>query len=145
MKKTANDPTPQNPNDNLTDRAPLNKKPFNPKSKNNLIKKPASATDAALANRVSRAGVSRTNSRAMSTVQTVAESHLKAIQKLVKENGESLDMSFGEHTISINNRIGKKLLKIYESLNKENRQKVETMLNESADSARKVMNFVVRN
>lgn len=75
----------------------------------------------------------------------VAESHLKAIQKLVEENGETLDMSFGEHTISINNRIGKKLLKIYESLNKENRQKVETMLNESADSARKVINFVVRN
>jgi hypothetical protein len=74
----------------------------------------------------------------------VAESHLSQIKSLVESDAPSVDLTFGEHQISINNRIGKKLLTVYESLNKENKQKVARMLDESVDSFRKVINFVVR-
>jgi len=74
----------------------------------------------------------------------VNESHLSQIKALVESGNSSLNLTFGEHQISINNRIGKKLLTVYESLNQSNKKKVEDMLNESADSFRKVINFVVR-
>jgi len=78
------------------------------------------------------------------TTPDVHESHLSQIKSLVESDAPSLDLTFGEHQISINNRIGKKLLTVYESLNKENKQKVAKMLDESVDSFRKVINFVVR-
>lgn len=73
------------------------------------------------------------------------ESVMTQIQKMVNEDVTEMQLNIGESTLKINNTIAKKVVGVYESLNKENKKKMEDMLNEgTTDSFMKLINFAVR-
>lgn len=73
------------------------------------------------------------------------ESVLSQIEKMIKEDISEMQLNIGENTLKINNTIAKKVVSVHESLNKENKQKMEDMLNEGKiDSFIKLINFAVR-
>jgi hypothetical protein len=72
------------------------------------------------------------------------EENFKTIKKLAESTGDPTVINFGKETITINNRIASKVMKVYEQLNKENKQKLKSMLGESTETFRKAINFVVR-
>lgn len=71
-------------------------------------------------------------------------SNIDAIKYIVENDISSMPVQIGEGTVNLNKRVAKKVLTVYESLNRENKKKVEAMLNESAISFKKVINFAVR-
>ena len=71
-------------------------------------------------------------------------SNIDAIKYIVENDISSMPVQIGEGTVNLNKRVAKKVLTVYESLNRENKKKVEAMLNESATSFKKVINFAVR-
>lgn len=73
------------------------------------------------------------------------ESVLSQIKTMIKEDVTEMQLNIGENTLKINNTIAKKVVGVYESLNTENKKKMENMLNEgSTDSFMKLINFAVR-
>lgn len=64
--------------------------------------------------------------------------------KTIAESKKTDVVSFNDITVTINNRIAKKIVTLYESLNEDNKQKIETLLNENVNSFRKVINFALR-
>lgn len=72
------------------------------------------------------------------------ESNLSILKNMVENNISTCTITFGDNSISINNRMAKKLVKVYESLNRKNKKNMEKMLNESATSFTNVINFSVR-
>lgn len=73
------------------------------------------------------------------------ESNFELIRSLAESNqGGKIEIPFDGDTVSINNRIAKKVLSIHETLNKTNKKNMENMLNESISSFRKVINFAIR-
>lgn len=58
----------------------------------------------------------------------------------INENEEKT-INIGESSISVNSTIAKKIIGVYESVNDQNKQKIETMLNESVDSFKKIVKF----
>jgi len=75
---------------------------------------------------------------------TTNESVIDTIKNMVTNNIQETKLSFNEQEITINNTVAKKLLSVYESVNKTNKKKMEQMLNESATSFNKVLTFAVR-
>lgn len=76
----------------------------------------------------------------------VSESNnLDVLKMIVENNITHKNIQFGDMSVRVNNRIAKKVLTIYESLNKKNKKKIEKMLNEDAGSFKKVINFAVNN
>jgi len=69
---------------------------------------------------------------------------LDTIRSIVDNNITEQNIEFDENKITINNTVAKKLLNVYESINKTNKKKMEQMLNESASSFNKVLMFAVR-
>lgn len=69
---------------------------------------------------------------------------LETIKLIVENDILEQDIQFNENKITINNTVAKKLLTVYESINKTNKKKMEQMLNESATSFNKVLTFAVR-
>lgn len=76
--------------------------------------------------------------------QTNESSVLDTIKSIVENNILEQTIQFNENEITINNTVAKKLLNVYESVNKTNKKKMEQMLNESATSFNKVLTFAVR-
>jgi hypothetical protein len=73
------------------------------------------------------------------------ESIMSQIMTMVKEDVTEMQLNIGENTLKINNTIAKKVVGVYESLNKQNKKKMENMLNEgTTDSFMKLINFAVR-
>ena len=72
------------------------------------------------------------------------ESNLTVLKNMVENNISNCTITFGDNSISINNRMAKKLVKVHESLNRKNKKNMERMLNESATSFTSVVNFSVR-
>lgn len=72
------------------------------------------------------------------------ESNLSKIQKISKKKNASKEITIGESTITINSRIAKKIMKIYESLNESNKNKIDKMLNEDIVEVRKLINFAIK-
>ena len=70
----------------------------------------------------------------------VTENTIKKL-KMVNENTE---FSIGDKTIVINKNIAEKIVSLYESVNRQNKRKIESMLNESVDSFKKIVEFAVR-
>jgi hypothetical protein len=66
--------------------------------------------------------------------------------KMIAENNAKLDeITFQDgKSVEVTGRVAKKILGIYESLNKDNRKNLEKMLNEDVVSFRKVVNFAIR-
>ena len=75
---------------------------------------------------------------------TTNESVIDTLKNMVANNIQETKLSFNEQEITINNTVAKKLLNVYESVNKTNKKKMEQMLNESATSFNKVLTFAVR-
>jgi hypothetical protein len=69
---------------------------------------------------------------------------LNTIKSIVENDISEQTVRFNENQITINNTVAKKLLNVYESVNKTNKKKMEQMLNESATSFNKVLTFAVR-
>jgi hypothetical protein len=69
---------------------------------------------------------------------------LHTIKSIVENDISEQTIRFNENEITINNTVAKKLLNVYESVNKTNKKKMEQMLNESATSFNKVLTFAVR-
>jgi hypothetical protein len=69
---------------------------------------------------------------------------LDTIKSIVENNISEQTIKFNENEITINNTVAKKLLNVYESVNKTNKKKMEQMLNENATSFNKVLMFAVR-
>jgi hypothetical protein len=69
---------------------------------------------------------------------------LDTIKSIVENDISEQSIRFNENEITINNTVAKKLLNVYESVNKTNKKKMEQMLNESATSFNKVLTFAVR-
>lgn len=63
--------------------------------------------------------------------------------KSINEN-QSLNLTIGDDSVIINNTVANKILTVYESVSKENKKKIEDMLNESVESVKKIINFVAR-
>lgn len=72
------------------------------------------------------------------------ENVLDTIKNMVENNVSEKVINFNEKEITINNTVAKKLYSIYESMNKNNRKKMEEMLNESAVTFNKVLTFAIR-
>ena len=86
-----------------------------------------------------------TFSKAATKQATIKESNvLDTIKSIVENNVSEQTIRFNENEITINNTVAKKLLNVYESVNKTNKKKMEQMLNESATSFNKVLTFAVR-
>jgi hypothetical protein len=79
-----------------------------------------------------------------SLTKVTNESVIDTIKNMVTNNIQETKLSFNEQEITINNTVAKKLLSVYESVNKTNKNKMEQMLNESATSFNKVLTFAVR-
>lgn len=77
--------------------------------------------------------------------QPVRESNnLNIMKQMVEQNIPKYTIHINETPITINNRVAKKVVNVYESLNRQNKKKVEKMLNEDATSFKKIINFSVR-
>lgn len=77
-------------------------------------------------------------------MQLPESTNLDVIRSIVDNDLKEDTVAFGDNRISINNRTAKKIIGIHESLNRTNQRKFEKMLNESAVSFRKAINFVVK-
>lgn len=75
--------------------------------------------------------------------RTVNEGTMNVIEEIIKTNKTGI-VSIGENNIEITPRIAKKLVNVYESLNKQNKKSFEGMLNESIDTLRKAINFCIK-
>ena len=65
--------------------------------------------------------------------------------RIISENKDmESELVFEDSSVTVNNRIAKKIMNLHESLNKRNKRKVEKMINEDVTSLRKVINFAVR-
>ena len=70
--------------------------------------------------------------------------NLNTFKQIVENNIPSHTIQIGEETITINKSIAKKVVKLHESLNRTNRNKLERMLNEDITSLTKVINFAIK-
>ncbi len=86
----------------------------------------------------------RIRQRQLASLTTTNESVINTIKNMVTNNIQETKLSFNEQEITINNTVAKKLLTVYESINKTNKKKMEQMLNENATSFNKVLMFAVR-
>lgn len=70
------------------------------------------------------------------------ESNLEKLRMIAE--GTPYDIQFGKKVIPIDDKIAKKVLTVYESLNTENKQKMEAMLDESYKSFSKAISFSIK-
>lgn len=73
-----------------------------------------------------------------------SKNNFERIKTVVENNLQHETIAFGDDTIKINNRIAKKVINLYESLNKDNKKKIEMMLDEDINSFKKIINFAIR-
>ena len=62
----------------------------------------------------------------------------------IKNVTETTQFHIGEQNIVINKNIAEKIVSLYESVNKQNKKKIESMLGESVESFKKIVEFAVR-
>ena len=112
----------------------------------NFTKKPELSTPTAVAsNAALQKRDERSNRQAIAQQAMPTESNvLDTIKSIVENDISEQTIRFNENKITINNTVAKKLLNVYESVNKTNKKKMEQMLNESATSFNKVLTFAVR-
>ena len=66
------------------------------------------------------------------------------MKQIVEQNIPSHTIYISETPITINKRVAKKVMTVYESLNRQNKKKIEKMLNEDAVSFKKAINFAIK-
>ena len=76
--------------------------------------------------------------------KTQKESVITTLKSMINENVSEMQLNISESSIKINTTMAKKVVDVYESLNKDNKKKMEDMLSESVDSFKKILSFSVR-
>jgi hypothetical protein len=83
-------------------------------------------------------------SQQMYSQRPMQENNLNIFKQIIESDSSSQAIQIGEETITINKSIAKKIINLHESLNKENKKKLENMLNKDVISFRKVLNFALK-
>jgi len=76
--------------------------------------------------------------------KTVKENKISDIQNMINEGHDTMNMSINGRTVTLNNSMAKKIIRVYESVNTKNKKIVESMLNEDLDSFKKLLNFSIK-
>jgi len=79
-----------------------------------------------------------------SSKRQVAENKISDIQNMINEGVDNMDLSINGRTVTLNNSMAKKIIRVYESVNTKNKKIVESMLNEDLDSFKKLLNFSIK-
>jgi hypothetical protein len=74
----------------------------------------------------------------------VKENKISDIQNMISEGHDTMNMSINGRSITLNNSMAKKIIRVYESVNTKNKKIVESMLNEDLDSFKKLLNFSIK-
>ena len=74
----------------------------------------------------------------------VNENKISDIQNMLNEGNDTMDLSINGRTVTLNNSMAKKIVRVYESVNTKNKKIVESMLNEDLDSFKKLLNFSIK-
>lgn len=84
-------------------------------------------------------------SRDVSLSRKVSQAALKEskIIQTLRSITEDVDLEISGNKITINSNMAEKVIKLYESLSKDNKKKMESLISESTDSFRKILNFAV--
>jgi hypothetical protein len=77
-------------------------------------------------------------------LRSVYESNIKVLKTIQEGTEKTLSFNDGNQ-IPVNHLLATKIINIYESINKNNKELMVKMLDESLDSFKKVSNFVVSN
>ena len=80
---------------------------------------------------------------APAAVRESSISNLEVI-RLIAEQDKSYELNVADKSIPMNPKVARKIVKVYESLNKRNQIKMKRMLNESATTFRKAVNFALK-
>ena len=87
----------------------------------------------------------RTTSAWNQAQQTVREEQAFDVVRIIQEqNLKEAAISINGNTMMINSLMADKINTLYESLNEENKEKMVSLLNESTDSFKKILDFAVR-
>jgi hypothetical protein len=73
-----------------------------------------------------------------------SNNNLDIMKQIIEQNIPSHTLYISETPITINKRVAKKVVDVYESLNRQNKKKIEKMLNEDAVSFKKAINFAIK-
>jgi len=74
----------------------------------------------------------------------INENKISDIQNMINEGIDNMDLSINGRTVTLNNSMAKKIVRVYESVNTKNKKIVESMLNEDLDSFKKLLNFSIK-
>ena len=85
------------------------------------------------------------NIRVQKAMSRNESSTIDALKSMISENTQTKELQIGEEYITINNGMAKKIVHVYESVNKINKLKIEKMLDESVDSFAKILQFSTKN
>jgi hypothetical protein len=77
-------------------------------------------------------------------MQATNEDVINNLRSIVEEHQNRAELNINGKQIVINNTIAEKVITAYDSLNRENKIKMISMLNESPETFKKVVNFAVR-
>ena len=83
-------------------------------------------------------------SRQSQSAMLKENSVVSTLKSMIDNNVQEQTVTINEQEININNTVAKKIMLVYESVNKTNQKKMEQMLNESATSFNKVLTFALR-
>ena len=72
------------------------------------------------------------------------ENKITDIKNMLSEGNDTMDLSINGRTVTLNNSMAKKIIRVYESVNTKNKKIVESMLNEDLDSFKKLLNFSIK-
>lgn len=76
--------------------------------------------------------------------KSLKESVISQLKQVSDNNLNEVTIMVDGNNITINSTIANKILSVYESVNNNNKKKIDQMLNESVDSFKKVLSFAVR-
>jgi hypothetical protein len=72
------------------------------------------------------------------------ENRIHLMRDMIKENRDSIDFHFGEVSLPVSRTVSKRILEVYDGLNRTNKKQVEKMLNESVGSFKKLVAFSIK-
>lgn len=91
-----------------------------------------------------RSDLSPTQQSRYTSALLAKENKISDIQNMINEGVETMDLSINGRSITLNNSMAKKIIRVYESVNTKNKKIVESMLNEDLDSFKKLLNFSIK-
>ena len=83
-------------------------------------------------------------SKELSSSQKVKENKISDIQNMIDEGFDTMNLTINGRTVTLNNSMAKKIVRVYESVNSKNKKIVESMINEDMNSFKKLLNFSIK-